>query len=147
MALEKNKAIVQSLIDAINKRNLALLDSLMAQDFCYHTQSRIIQGLDAIKQVIKDEVKGVPDLHVIIKDIIAEEDKVWICIEETGTHTCEFRGLAPTHKKIKYAAVAIWRIANSKIVEGWGVYDYLDYYKDLGIIEHTEKGKKLFPRE
>ena len=103
--------------------------------------------MDAIKQVINDEVKGFPDLHVTIEDIIAKEDKVWIRIEETGTHTGEFRGLAPTNKKIKYSAVAIWRIANGRIVEGWGVYDYLDYYKDLGIIEYTEKGKKLFPKE
>jgi len=28
-----------------------------------------------------------------------------------------------------------------------GVYDMLDFYKQLGIIEYTEKGKKLFPEE
>ena len=142
MSLEENKAIVRRLIEAVNKRNLALLGDLIAQDFFYHVQPHQIQGLDVIKQVIKDEVKGFPDLHVTIEDIIAEGDKVWVRLEQTGTHTGEFRGLAPTGKKIKYTAVAIWRIANVKIVEGWGVYDFLDYYKQLGVIEY-----KGFPDE
>lgn len=147
MSLEENKAIVRRLIGAINGRNLALLDDLIAQDFFYHAQPHQIQGLDAVRQVIEDEVKGFPDLHVTIEDIIAEGDKVWVHLEQTGTHTGEFLGLAPTGKKMKYASVAIWRIANGKIVEGWGVYDYLDYYKELGFIKHTEEGKNLFPEE
>ena len=147
MSLEENRAIVRRLIEAINKRNLALLDDLIAQDFFYHAQPHEIQGLDVVKQVIEDEVKGFPDLLVTIEDMIAEGDKVWVRLEQTGTHTGEFLGLAPTGKKIEYASVAIWRIANGKIVEGWGVYDYLDSYKELGFIEYTEKTKKLFAED
>jgi len=90
MSLEENKAIVRRLIEAINKRNLALLGDLMAQDFCYYAQPHQIKGLDVLKQVIEDEVKGFPDLHVTIEDIIAERDKVWIRLEETGTHKENF---------------------------------------------------------
>jgi predicted ester cyclase len=68
-------------------------------------------------------------------------------VKLTGTHTGEYYGLAPTGKKITYTAVAICRIVDGKIVEGWGVYDMLDFYKQLGAIEYTEKGKKLFPEE
>ena len=145
LSLEENKVIVRMLIEAINKRNLGLLDGLIAQDFCYHAQSNNIQGLDVIKQVIKNEVKGFPDLHVVIKDIVAEGDKVWVRLEQTGTHTGEFRELSPTGKKTIYATAAIWRIAKGKIVEGSGVYDMLDFYKQIGVIEYTEKGKRLFP--
>ena len=147
MSLEENKAIVCKLIDAINERNLAILGDLIAQDFCYYAQSHQIQGLNVIGQVIENEVKGFPDLHVIIEDMIAEGDKVWVRLEQTGTHTGEFRGLSPTGKKTKYATVAIWRIAKGKIIEGWGVYDMLEFYKQLGVIKYTEKGKKLFPED
>jgi steroid delta-isomerase-like uncharacterized protein len=147
MPLEENKVIVRRLVEAINKRNLDSLDSLMMHNFCYHTQSQNIQGLDVIKQVVKDEVEGFPDLHVTIEDIIAEGDKVWVRLEQTGTHTGEFRGLSPTGKKIKYSTVAIWRVANGKIVEGWGVYDFVDYYRELGVIEYTKKGRKFFSKE
>ena len=142
MSLEENKAIICKVIEAVNKQNLALLDELIAPDFVYRTHTQQIQGLEVIKQVIEEESKGFPDLHVTIEDIIAEGDKVCVRLKETGTHTGEFRGLAPTGKKIKYTAVAIWRIVDGKVVEGWGVYDMLDYYKQLGVIEY-----KGFPDE
>ncbi len=83
-----------------------------------------------------------------IEDIIAEGDKVWVRFKATGTHKGEYRGLAPTGKKITVMGVDIYRIVNGKVVEtGWIVEDTLDLYKQLGVIEYTEKGKKLFPED
>jgi hypothetical protein len=42
-------------------------------------------------------------------------------------------------------AVNIYRIVESKVVETWVVFGMLDFYKQLGVIEYTEKAKKLFP--
>jgi len=33
------------------------------------------------------------------------------------------------------------------MVEGWIVNDMLDFLKQLGVIEYTEKAKKLFPED
>ena len=140
MALEANKAILRKLIEAINTLNLAGLDELIAPGFSYPTHQ--IRGLEGMKQVIEAERKGFPDWHVTLEDIIAEGDSVWARLKETGTHTGDFRGLAPTGKKVTYMTVTIWRIVDGKIVEGWGVYDMLDYYKHLGVVEY-----KGFPDE
>jgi len=50
-----------------------------------------------------------------IEDIIAEGDKVWVHITETMTHTGEYRGIAPTGKKITFPSVWIHRIVDGKI--------------------------------
>ena len=142
MSLEENKAIVRKMIEAINKQNLASLDLLMATDFLYHMPMQQIQGLDVMKQGVEEEIHSFPDLHVRIEDMMAEGDKVCIRLKETVTHTGEFRGLAPTGKKLVYTAVAIFRIVEGKIVEGWGVYDQMDFFKQLGVIEY-----KGFPDE
>jgi hypothetical protein len=42
-------------------------------------------------------------------------------------------------------AVAIYRIVNGKLVEGWFINDGLEMFKQMGAIEITEKGKNLFP--
>jgi len=76
MSLEKNKAIIRSLFEALNKQNLALLDELIASDFVVNA-----------KQFMTPLWKGFPDLHVGIEDIIAEGDRVWVRVKETGTHT------------------------------------------------------------
>ena len=143
MTLEENKAVVRKMIEAINDHNLALLDELIISDCVYHTNTQQINGLKDIKQFIEEEIKGFPDLKVTIEEIIAERDKVCIHLKETLTHTGEFRGLVPTNKKLTYTAAAIFRLVRSKIVEGWGVYDQMDFYKKLSIIKYTEKAKGI----
>jgi hypothetical protein len=39
--------------------------------------------------------------------------------------------------------VFIWRIVNGKLVEGWEVDDNLEFLKQLGVVEYTEKGKPI----
>ena len=39
--------------------------------------------------------------------------------------------------------VFIWRIVNGQLTEGWEVDDNLDFLKQLGVIEYTEKGKEF----
>jgi hypothetical protein len=48
---------------------------------------------------------------------------------------------------ISYRTVTIKRVVDGKMVEGWTVNDMSDFFKQLGVIEFTEKGKKLFPKE
>jgi len=92
--------------------------------------------------------KAFPDFHETIEDIIAEGDKVWVLLTYTGTHTGEWLGLAPTGKKITCRAIDIYRIVNGKIVWGRRVpTPDLAFFKQLGVIEYTEKGKKLFPKD
>ena len=141
MTLEENKAIVRRFIEAYNKRNLDLFDDLLAPDYYDHT-SKV--GVEGLKQLMNIAFKAFPDFHETIEDIIAEGDKVWARITFTGTHTGEFMGIAPTGKKITTEMVDIFRIVKGKLVEYRDVNNNLDYFKKLGLIEYTEKGKKLF---
>ena len=136
MSLEENKNTIRKMIEAINKQNLALLDELTASDVVYYMNTQQIRGLGVLKHIVEQEIKGFPDLLVTIEDIMAEGDKVCVHLRETLTHTGNFRGLAPTNKKLTDTAMAIFRIAKGKIVEGWGVYDQMDFLKQLGVIEY-----------
>ena len=82
MSLEENKAIVRRFIEAYNKRNLDLLDDLVAPDYVDHTHQ--LQGRDEIKQQYAMAYKAFPDWYETIEDIIAEGDKVWVSVKATG---------------------------------------------------------------
>jgi len=135
VSLEENKAVVRKMFEAINKQSLASLDKLMAPEFVLHMHAKQAQGRGVSRQVVEDEIKAFPDLHVTIKDIIAEGDKVCVRLQETGTHRGEYHGLAPRGNKLSYTVVAIWRVVEGKIVEGWITYDQMDFLKQLGAIE------------
>ena len=72
---------------------------------------------------------------------------MWIYLAYTGTHTGEMFGITPTGNKITTTAVDIYRIVNGKLAEYWNVTDKLGLQKAQGLVEYTEKGKKLFPED
>ena len=115
MSFDENKAVVRSLTEALNERNLSLLDELMTPNYFHHTLC--IQGLESFKQNMTLIYNGFPDWDETIEDIIAEGDKVWVRYTDTMTHTGEYRGLAPTGKKVTYTEVGIWLIVDDKIVK------------------------------
>ncbi|MHA2314648.1 MAG: ester cyclase [Candidatus Hermodarchaeia archaeon] len=140
MSLEENKAIVRRWFEATNTQNLSIYDDLVAPDFVDHT--RQVRGLENVKHFVSMVFKTFPDFHANIEDIIAEGDKVWVRVKITMTHTVEYRGIAPTGKKITETSVSINHIVDGKIVEQWYVTDDMDFYKQLGVIEY-----KGFPDE
>jgi steroid delta-isomerase-like uncharacterized protein len=147
MSIEENKAIVRRFIEAYNKRSLDLFDDLVAPD--YHDHTHQLQSREEFKQLFTLAFDAFPDWHEAIEDIIAEGDKVWVRVKATGTHTGEWNHFGaqfpPTGKKLTMMMVFIWRIVNGKLVEGSEVDDQTDFLKQLGAIEYTEQGKKLFP--
>ena len=145
MSLERNKAVIRRCFEAFNRQNLDALDKFIAPDYVDHP--RQFRGLEIYKQHLAMFYRSFPDSHETIEDIIAEGDKVWIHIKGTGTHKGEYRGLAPTGKKITWEAVSIYRIVDGKVAELLYAVAEMNFLKQLGVIEYTEKGKKLFPEE
>jgi C-1 hydroxylase len=145
VSLEENKAIIQRWFDAMNKKNIALLDGFVGPDFFDHAHQ--LRGLDKYKQFTNMFSTGFPDCYEAIKDTIAEGDKVWVLLELSGTHTGMYRRLAPTGKKVTAKVVNIFRIVDGMIVEEWEVSDGLDGYIQLAVVKYTEEAKKLFPED
>lgn len=145
MSLEENKAIVRRFMAEYNKRNLDIFDELVAEDYIDHIFKQ--KGREYLRQLFTMAFEAFPDWYESIEDIIAEEDKVWVRVKATGTHTGEWNlfgaKLPPTGKKTTMMMVFIWRIANGKLAEGWEVDDNLEFFKQLGVVEYTEKGKPI----
>jgi len=116
VSLEKNKALIRKMVEASNKRNLAVIDEFVdefvALDFVDHTSQGEVQGREHFKQAYAMVLKDYPDFHGTIEDIIAEGDKVWWLEKDTGTDS--------SGKKMDATALFILRIVNGKFVESWG---------------------------
>ncbi|MFW9806822.1 MAG: ester cyclase [Candidatus Thorarchaeota archaeon] len=138
--LEYNKARIHELMDAVNNQDLAALDNLIVAE--YVNQQMRIGNIDEFKAVLREQYRGFPDIHRTIEDIVAEGDKVWLRVKITGTHTGEYRGVAPTGRRIVMPAVPVYRIVNGKVTEGWSIWNPLDLFKQLDVIEY-----KGFPDE
>ncbi|WP_421908604.1 ester cyclase [Methanolacinia petrolearia] len=149
MSTEVNRAIVRRFIYAYNTRNLDLFNKLIAPGYVDHTHGK--KGIEEFRKLFELAFVAFPDWHEEIVDMIAEEDKVWVRVEATGTQTGEWKymggSLSPTGNKITMTMVFIWRIAGGKLAEGWEVDSDSDFLNKLGLMDYTEKGKEMFSGE
>ena len=91
-------------------------------------------GAEALKQVTEMLLQAFPDIHLTVEDLIEEGDKVVGRTVVTGTHQGEYMGVPPTGKSVTYDEIFIFRFANGRIAETWGVVDVFSQMKQLGVI-------------
>lgn len=99
----------------VNRKNLPIGEVNFAPEFVDHGAD-VPQGLppgrEGAIQYVGAALKKVPDLHVTIEDMIAEDDKVVVRNRWIGTD-------APSNQKLEFSGIVIWRIANRQILERW----------------------------
>ena len=126
--VEENKAICCRFFEEVfNKHNLDALDEFLAINYIDHTHSDA-QGL---KNELGNMFAAALDIHAVIEDVIAEEDKVVLRLTTRGTITGEYAGIPPSGNTFDVSEIHIFRIADGKIIEHWDLFDMLSVMEAL----------------
>jgi steroid delta-isomerase-like uncharacterized protein len=91
-------------------------------------------GAEAVREVFARLHRVFPDLHITIEDLVEEGDKIVSRNTVTGTQRGEYMGIPPTGKSVTYNEIFIFRFADGRIAETWGVVDVFSQMKQLGVI-------------
>lgn len=136
MSTEQNKSIVRRWIEeGWNKHNLAVIDQVYAPDYVQHEPApETVNSSEALKQYVGAYLTAFPDLNLSIEDLIAEGDKVVWRFKSTGHQNGPFMGLPPTGKTGNITGIVIFRLEDSRIVEGWVNIDTLGLLQQIGMI-------------
>jgi steroid delta-isomerase-like uncharacterized protein len=134
-----NKATFKRFHEAANTGDAEFLsktiDELVAPDAVIRTPLPIdATGAELLKQVWAMLLRIYPDIHLTVHDVIAEGDKVVGRTTVTGTHQGEFMGVGPTGKSVTYNEMFMFRFADGRVVETWGVVDVYAQMKQIGVI-------------
>jgi len=120
MSPEANKALVRHLYERINQGDLGAVDAYVSPHFAIlnpsHGSTERV-GAEGVKEFMRTRRAGFPDAQYVIADLIAEDQKVVVAGTFQGTHSGDFRGLAPTGKQINATFIYIFRIEDGKAVE------------------------------
>jgi steroid delta-isomerase-like uncharacterized protein len=140
MSAEENKEIVRQFWGVWEEGNLGLVDELVGLDYVNHSPGIPNQpeGPEGIKAVVSMFRAGMPDLRVVIEDVIAEGDKVMMRYRIEGTHEGELFGVPPTGRRVSIESITVERVSGRKIREHWRVTDTLDMMQQLGAIPAPE---------
>ncbi len=122
MSTAANKAVIRRYIEQLNRRNEAVIDELVAEDFTLGTLHALLVGVsgpsvgrDVVRQAYRRNIIAFPDYRVTVEQLIAEGDTVVMHWTHRGTHLGEFMGVPATGREIRGAAIGIYRIADGKI--------------------------------
>jgi len=140
MSIEENKALVRQIfeeLDAvkgdITRLRNAVWNEIFTKEFVIHYPENDM-NLDQFLQYNAILLAAFPDSNFTVEDMIAQGDKVVTRYVMQGTHRNEYRGIAPTLKKITVKGVSIDRVAQGKVIETWDYPDVFGAMQQLGVI-------------
>jgi len=164
MPVEENKIIVRRYIEELNRRNVSVIDEVVAENLTvqilHHSPPSAPEwvGREGVRQGYLRNIMTYPDYHVTIEEILAEDDRVVLYWTHRGTHQGDFNpeeasgsAIAPTGKVITGAAITLYRIVDGQIAEMRTLWDRADTWQQFGLIPaedeilQTCKGEVVAP--
>ena len=133
MLAEELKAIARLAHEAINSKNLTLLDG--------HP------GYWQTRQVFPLLFTAFPDVSSTIEQQTVEG--TWVTTRSTlrGTHLGAFMGVAPTGKAIEIMQISLDQVEEGKVVEHFGVSDWLRALIAFQVVAAPAAVTSTAPRE
>ncbi len=123
-------SMAQKFADALNAHDIGAFASLFADDYVNHQVSAAAPprpaGLTAKAATVAffaARLKGLPDLKVTIQTSLAEDDRVAASFLYEGRHEGVYYGVEPTGRRLAFTSCDIFRIADGRIAEHWGMGD------------------------
>jgi steroid delta-isomerase-like uncharacterized protein len=135
MSLQENKAVVRRFVEEVQcQHNLAALDELFSPDFVDRSGMSNPPTLEGSRQLFTMMFAAFPDMRFVIRQQIAEGDKVLTHKTLQGTQLGPFMGIPATGKAVAVDVMDIFTVAGGKITEHWTVGDMLGMMQQLGVV-------------
>ena len=137
MAEAEGKALAERLIQTFNNRDFAALEDLFTPDYVNHNPPPF-PGFSGDKEsqvrIIRGFAGGVPDARANIDHLVADGDLVVIHDVITGRHEGELFGFPATGNDVRAEFIHIFRVADGKFAERWGLVDAMTVMQQIGAI-------------
>jgi steroid delta-isomerase-like uncharacterized protein len=137
-----NKEVIETFIEEVlNQKRLERANDLVKEDFVeldpLPGQEQGREGLKAILQVLW---AAFPDMHWVVKETVAEGEKVVTRFVWTGTHRGVFLGVPATGKSVEVKGVVMDRLADGKMADSRILMDTMGLMQQLGVVPAPPAG-------
>ena len=133
--MERNKHAARRWSEELWSRGeLSVADEIIAPAYERHDPGDPFpaHGPEDVKRIVTMLRTMLPDFRIEVEAMLADGDFVVSRYTSTATDTVGFMGMPPTGRRIRAAAIQIFRFANGKIVESWAARDDLGVLRQLG---------------
>ena len=133
---ENNKAVIRKFVEeVINQNRMDRADDLVGEDFVeLDPLPGQRQGREGLKETLGVMRAGFPDMHWVVEEMVAEEDKVVTRFTWTGTHRGTFLGVPATGRSVTVKGVVMDQLAGGKMSYSRILMDSLGLMRQLGVV-------------
>ena len=118
------EAIVRSLVDAWNSKEIEWISSFFHEDFENHQLPLpVVRGLEAYREHLRRWFEAYPDLRLEIVTIFARGNRVCLETRAEGTPGATFFGVEPVPKRVN-RALDIIELRDGKVWRQRGYWDF-----------------------
>ena len=133
-----NLNVVQRFYDAYNKKQEAILNEVIANDYVDYGHEPPGRGVQGAKSDHQDFTRGFGDARFDIDEMFGSDDRVVVRWTLHATHTGPFAGISPTQKKAVVRGISLYRLRGGKITETRNLADLFALFTQLGTIEQKQ---------
>ncbi|KAI2616082.1 SnoaL-domain-containing protein [Hypoxylon sp. NC1633] len=121
LSREELHEIYNAYVDTVNCRRIET-----HFDKFYNRPEQTLNNKVHARGIVEDTLSAIPDLHVDIHTLVADEEKqrlaVWL--DFTGTPVRDYAGLIANGRSVHFTEHATYQFVNGKIQRIWGVMDF-----------------------
>lgn len=121
--LATNEGVVRRFFELMDARRFDELESVLAPDLRFHLGPATMTRDDVIS-FIRGFYDAFPDWQHDVEDIFSSGTRVVARAADRGTHRGDFQGVRATGRTINAGQIAIYEIADGRIVEAWEQADF-----------------------
>jgi predicted ester cyclase len=124
--------LVDDFVNAYNTRDPDLLDRCLAAD--YRHPNPAVPDRATFKAVVGRWCEVVEDLHLAVRDLIVDGDKIVVRMTFSGRQVGEMLGIPPTHRTFSIGLIDIFLVENGRLAQHWDEMDLLGLHRQLGAL-------------
>jgi predicted ester cyclase len=124
MPAEQNKAIFLRFLDELRKGNLDIIEEVCSSNFTFYSPNypNWPRGFEGARKIATMGAKIFSNAQSTVEDIFAEGDKMVVRWTIRGIYKGEPKpGFPKPGEQFAMGAMSMYRFANGKIEEDWGV--------------------------
>jgi steroid delta-isomerase-like uncharacterized protein len=125
----------------LNTGDVAVAEEVLDEDVVAHQLGVEVDrtGRDAVVEQILAFRNAVPDWHLDVEDVVADDDRVMLRVTARGTPERPWGKLVPTGRSFEAAAFFAFRAEGGRIVEQWNLVNLAGVGRQLGLMPPTPR--------
>lgn len=133
--LEANRCLIERYYYELwNEWRFDLANQLLSPSVRFHGSVGVsVEGVEGFRGYMRLIQAAFPDFHNTIEEMVAEGDRVAARLTYHGTHRGVIFGVQPTGRTIQYDGLALFRISDGKVAEGYVLGNVIHLLVQLGI--------------